>query len=279
MDLKKSGAFISQARKARGLTQKELAKQIGVTDKAVSRWETGTGFPDVSCLETLADALGVSILELLRGELCGSDTISASTADISMREALRVLNAGIRKKLQWTRMACKIMGVVIAVLLVLSYTFGFISMHSDETQLLRRNGLTGEILYTYDITSEATMYMIYEEDTNSLHLATINSPHLFNMDVLAQYKQIAYDSTFSISEWEITEYFAQNEHCNDTLYRVDFSVFKISNGVTYSEHLILGAAKDRDALKGLDLIFEQEIDGAILYCAYMAQRPGLDMFY
>ena len=68
MDAQKTGQFLSALRRARGWTQKDLAQQIGVTDKAVSRWETGRGFPDVSCLPALADALSVSVSELLQGE-------------------------------------------------------------------------------------------------------------------------------------------------------------------------------------------------------------------
>lgn len=51
MDLKKTGLFISGMRKEKSMTQKELAERLSVTDKAVSRWETGKGFPDVSILK------------------------------------------------------------------------------------------------------------------------------------------------------------------------------------------------------------------------------------
>jgi transcriptional regulator with XRE-family HTH domain len=68
MDLSKTGLFISSIRKERILTQKELADKIGVTDKAVSRWETGKGFPDVSLLLSLGEVLGVSVTEIIRGE-------------------------------------------------------------------------------------------------------------------------------------------------------------------------------------------------------------------
>ena len=60
MDLNKTGLFISAMRKQKDMTQKDLADKIGITDKAVSRWETGKGFPDVSLLTPLAEALGVS---------------------------------------------------------------------------------------------------------------------------------------------------------------------------------------------------------------------------
>lgn len=68
MDVNKSGAFIKQKRNEKNLTQKELAEILNCTDKAVSRWETGKGFPEVSFLIPLSDALGVSVNEIILGE-------------------------------------------------------------------------------------------------------------------------------------------------------------------------------------------------------------------
>ena len=73
MDAKKFGAFISDRRKQQHMTQAELAGKIGVTDKAVSRWERGLGFPDINTMEPLADALGISLLELMRSEVQDAD--------------------------------------------------------------------------------------------------------------------------------------------------------------------------------------------------------------
>ena len=60
--------LIAEARKQKNMTQKDLAAALHVSDRAVSKWERGAGFPDVSLLEPLADALGLQVLELLRGE-------------------------------------------------------------------------------------------------------------------------------------------------------------------------------------------------------------------
>jgi transcriptional regulator with XRE-family HTH domain len=63
-----TGLFIQEVRKGKGLTQKELADRLGVSDKAVSKWETGRSMPDTSLLEPLCEELGISINELLIGE-------------------------------------------------------------------------------------------------------------------------------------------------------------------------------------------------------------------
>lgn len=63
-----TGRFIAELRKQKGFTQKELAENLMVTDKAISRWETGKGLPDTSLLKPLGDVLGVSVTELLSGK-------------------------------------------------------------------------------------------------------------------------------------------------------------------------------------------------------------------
>lgn len=68
MEAKQFGQFIAGIRKEKKMTQAELAQQIHVTDKAVSRWERGLGFPDIQTLEPLAQALGITVLELMRSE-------------------------------------------------------------------------------------------------------------------------------------------------------------------------------------------------------------------
>ena len=68
MDARKTGALITARRKALGLTQKELAERLTVSDKAVSKWETGAGYPEVTMLPLLAATLGITVDELLAGE-------------------------------------------------------------------------------------------------------------------------------------------------------------------------------------------------------------------
>ncbi len=63
-----TGTAIRRLREERKLTQAQLAEKIGVSDKAVSKWETGKGLPDITLMEPLAAALGISVLELMNGE-------------------------------------------------------------------------------------------------------------------------------------------------------------------------------------------------------------------
>lgn len=73
-----TGATIRALRERRGYTQKQLAERLSVSDKAVSKWETGRGLPDVTLLEPLAKLLGVSVTELLSGECAVNRNRSAN---------------------------------------------------------------------------------------------------------------------------------------------------------------------------------------------------------
>lgn len=68
MDPKRTGNLIALKRKEKNLTQNELAKIIHITDKAISKWERGLSFPDITILIPLAEILGISLYELLKGE-------------------------------------------------------------------------------------------------------------------------------------------------------------------------------------------------------------------
>lgn len=69
MDVKKSGKVISQVRKRKGLTQKQLAIKLGISDKTISKWEVGKGMPELSLMVPLCDVLNITTDELLRGKL------------------------------------------------------------------------------------------------------------------------------------------------------------------------------------------------------------------
>ena len=68
MDEQKIARFICDLRKEKGMTQRELAEQLNITDKAVSKWERGLSYPDVTLIMSVAEVLGVTVTELLKGE-------------------------------------------------------------------------------------------------------------------------------------------------------------------------------------------------------------------
>ena len=89
--------FIAERRKALGLTQRQLAEQLSVSDKAVSKWETGRGLPDVLLMPPLCAALGITVNDLLSGERVGEGDYRKK-AEENMMELMRE-NAENRQRL------------------------------------------------------------------------------------------------------------------------------------------------------------------------------------
>ena len=81
MDLYVTGAMIKRLREERKMTQNQLAEKLNVSDKTVSKWENAKGYPDISLIEPIAEALGISVMELLSG----NDIINANISSNMLR--------------------------------------------------------------------------------------------------------------------------------------------------------------------------------------------------
>ena len=153
MDKAKTGALISAARKEKNLTQRELAKVLHVSDRAVSKWERGAGFPDISLLEPLADALGLGVLDLLRGER-GAE----SQPELTVREALAFLGEQAKRQTRkrWSQVlaaACALLMVGFVLFAILDRAGVFlreISLEVPATVYSREGVPTGETTVTMD---------------------------------------------------------------------------------------------------------------------------------
>ncbi len=82
MNQSKIGKFISECRKAKGLTQSQLAETLGITDKAVSKWETGKSMPDLSLFTPLCSLLGITLNELLLGEFIADENLKEKSNQV-----------------------------------------------------------------------------------------------------------------------------------------------------------------------------------------------------
>ena len=131
MDSQKFGTFISELRKERGWTQLELAQKLNVTDKAVSKWERGAGFPDIKLIEPLADALGVSVLEIMKSEKICEPKILTENANETMSQIIDI--AILQKKIEKRNLAigiiCAALAVAIVFLLDLMDGIGFFMVY------------------------------------------------------------------------------------------------------------------------------------------------------
>lgn len=121
MNQEKIGNFIREMRNEKNMTQQELAEKIGVTDRAISKWENGRGTPDITLLIPLSKELGINVLELLNGEKIEDQ----NNAVIGLIERT---NKKIRA---WKRFAYILLNVILFVLIIISI-FGYIIPHGYE---------------------------------------------------------------------------------------------------------------------------------------------------
>ena len=130
MDLVKIGKFLQELRKEKGLTQEQLAEQMGVARRTVSRWETGSNMPDMDILIDLSDLYSVDLREILSGERKSErmdqelkETV-LQVADYSNEEKARLL-----RRMHWLFIA-GLAGFAVITLLGLDTTFPYESIGS-----------------------------------------------------------------------------------------------------------------------------------------------------
>lgn len=110
MEAEKFGAFVQERRKELGLTQAGLAEKLYVTPKAVSRWERGVGFPDIKLLQPLADALEITIVELMHSEKIEKD-LTREEASALITETVDQMEK--QRKMTWKRRLLLYTGYVL----------------------------------------------------------------------------------------------------------------------------------------------------------------------
>lgn len=116
MDKKKTGSLIKEARIKKNYTQGELGDLLGVTNKAVSRWENGDSFPDICLLENLSRILDVKIQDIVVGEISTEETVSGKENIIT--EVIRL--ARLQEKSKQKRMLYYLGGGICILLYSLS---------------------------------------------------------------------------------------------------------------------------------------------------------------
>ena len=114
MDAMKFGKFIANRRKDLKMTQSDLASKLFVTDKAVSKWERGLGFPDITTIEILANALDVSVVELMKSKI-DEDKISIKEAESAITNVVEVakLEMEERKKIIFHTSVATVLVIII----------------------------------------------------------------------------------------------------------------------------------------------------------------------
>ncbi|MCH5340015.1 MAG: helix-turn-helix transcriptional regulator [Acetatifactor sp.] len=130
MDQVKIGKFIADLRKEKGLTQRELAETVGVSDKTISKWECGNGMPEMSMLMPLCRVLGINVNELLSGERLSDDSYSRKAEENIMNLIQEKEESKRQSKKHVIGATLTVVLPIFVVLLVITWTL-FLSRGAD----------------------------------------------------------------------------------------------------------------------------------------------------
>lgn len=165
MTSKECGGFISELRKEKKLTQKELAEKINVSDKAVSRWETGKGYPDVTSLVSLSEYFDVSVNELLAGKRLTVEDIK-ETADENL---ISVFEQVQKNKKQQNLQVAVYTSVLIVVLLPVLIIIGKELFVSMATQIQAENIISAVVSTVVGIVLLIVGFLMRKGNVSILH--------------------------------------------------------------------------------------------------------------
>ncbi len=210
MDQERIGKLIAELRKDNNMTQVELANKLGITDRAISKWENGRGMPDLSLLKPLCEILGISINELLSGEKLSQDEYQEKIEE-NIINTIDYTN----KKIQKTKRIIKIVLLVFLSLVVALTAVFFIDvnrMRNNEAVLFSTWG------YSYappidikedEIEHAIIKYLIEKGDNESTHHEnekTFASMRIYLLE------EIERDMHYNIYAWVVSEkYYLEND--------------------------------------------------------------------
>ena len=220
MNQEKIGKFISELRKGKNMTQVDLATKLGVTDRAVSKWENGRGMPDLSLIRQLCDELGITINELLSGE-----RINKKDYEEKFEENILKTIDYTDKKISKTKKIFK-----ISLIIVISFILCFISMFIVDINRMNNNKPVLFSTWGYDYTPAidlheeeielAILEYLQEENDNQIKKHDNEKWFIsFRIYLLEEKKR---DSLYNVYAWVLGEsYYDKN---NDVLKESGFSI-------------------------------------------------------
>ena len=128
MDQTKTGRFIAERRKMKGMTQRELADKLSISDKTVSKWETGKGMPEISLMLPLCALLEISVNELLSGEVLSADLYKKKAEENIM---------DLVKEREESKKKLVLMVVTLVITLLAAFTLFMVSGYVEMSTALR----------------------------------------------------------------------------------------------------------------------------------------------
>lgn len=240
MNQKRIGDFISKLRKEKEMTQVELANHLGVTDRAISKWENGRGLPDLSLIRELCDILGISINELLNGEKIKKEEYKK----VSDNNLINTLEYGKQELKKRNKVSILIISIVMLITLTLLTLF-MIDTHRMRNDLPVLFSTWGLDYYPPINLEEEKITIAIEEhiiNTNDSESPHYNNEKYFTGIEKFLIKELKENSIYEVYTWVLSESFYRkdNEIINDGGYSmpIKFTLIKENNNyiVTNEEY-------------------------------------------
>ncbi len=240
MNQERIGKFILELRTKKKMTQQELGNKIGVTDRAISKWENGRGLPDISLIEPLCKELGITVNELLSGEKIQKEQEKEKFEE----NIINTLNYSNKKIKTKKRIILSLLSIIIIILLILSTLFiiDINRMKNNKPVLFSTWGYEYAPPLNLDsISLENTIkeYLIKESESNTHH----NNEKSFV--ALKTYLIKETEHNYYVYSWVLEEkyYIENNEIKNDSASSIPhkFELVKDNN-----EYILIDDTIPRD---------------------------------
>ncbi len=199
MDAQYTGNIIAEKRKEMGLTQKDVAERLHVSISAVSKWERGLNFPDLSLMEPLSELLGITTPELLGIENTPTEEVVRSITTISVRE--RKNNSKMLKK---TILA---LAIGASVVLIVTYLASLLACYFEGSyEKMTPIYVVGYICYpaTVAFTLISVLYAVRSSGYRFMYFSFASFSCYLLMECISQLTTMSYASDYtSIGSWEV----------------------------------------------------------------------------
>ena len=228
MDLDKIGKFIALNRKNKGLTQEQLAEKLGVTNKTISRWETGKYMPDLSLLKPLSEELGITLNELLSGEKIKEEKIVENTE----RNILNTIDYS-SKKVENEHKKISIILMILGAIISISA----LTIFNKESSWCSIYSIIGIIIFVIGLVRNLKKF----KKIQKIGIGIVLFIGIFGIFYIADYLGVKTNNRPPIYNYEIETTFRETKEI--AYYSLFYNVYRI-NADTTNEYYVIDERKE-----------------------------------
>ena len=228
MDLDKIGKFIALNRKNKGLTQEQLAEKLGVTNKTVSRWETGKYMPDLSLLKPLSEELGITLNELLSGEKIEEQKI-VENMEKNIINTIDYSNKKVENEHKKISIILMILGAIISI--------SALTIFDKESSWCSIYSIIGIIIFVIGLVRNLKKF----KKIQKIGIGIVLFIGIFGIFYIADYLGVKTNNRPPIYNYEIETTFRETKEI--AYYSLFYNVYRI-NADTTNEYYVIDEKKE-----------------------------------